>query len=108
MSGNRAKSVPDRDAKGRFVKGNTSNGGRKPMPEDFRRCVLENAPDALKTVLEVMRSPSASNRDRLEAAKIVMERAYGKPEGAVKLSTDVSVLESARRIGAILVGEDGA
>ena len=83
---NRAKTGKQRDEKGRFIAGN-HNGGRKKQPPEFRAVVLENAPDALQVLLAIMRDEDASNADRIKAANIIIERAYGKPDSTVKLET---------------------
>lgn len=70
---------------GRFAPGHKSNGGRKRQPKAFRETVLKSAPEALETVLEIMRSTNARASDRLRAAEIVIERAYGKPDSTVRL-----------------------
>ena len=71
--------APERDSKGRFVKGHGKNGaGRKKQPPEFREMLENNAPKALEAVIGIMNDPGASNRDRLTAANIVIERTYGK------------------------------
>lgn len=74
-------------ATGRFIKGNPG-GGRPRMPEelkaDFRAC----APEALDTILAILRDGDAPHRDRLRAAEIILDRGYGKPVQAVDLSAE--------------------
>ena len=78
--------APERDSKGRFVKGHGKNGaGRKKQPQEFRELLETNAPKALEAVIDIMNDPGASNRDRLTAASIVIERTYGKVPVAVDL-----------------------
>ena len=75
-----------RDSKGRFQKGHTPKGsGRKPQTPEFRELALSNAPKALRVVIDVMNNPKASNKDRLTAAGMIIDRAYGKPDSTVKL-----------------------
>ena len=77
-----------RDQKGRFAKGHAPTGaGRKPQSPEFRELALSNAPKALEVVIEVMNNPKASNKDRLTAAGMIIDRAYGKPDSTVKLET---------------------
>ena len=96
-TGNWAKNGPERDDKGRFVAGNRSSGGRKKQPPEFRAAVLENAPAALAVIIAIMNNTSASNKDRLKAAEIIIERAYGKPDSTVKLQTSkADMLEDIR------------
>ena len=58
------------------------------MPEelkaDFRAC----APEALDTILAILRDGDAPHRDRLRAAEIILDRGYGKPVQAVDLSAE--------------------
>lgn len=77
-----------RDSKGRFQKGHTPQGsGRKPQPPEFRDLAVSNAPKALQTVVDIMNNPKASNKDRLTAAGMIIDRAYGRPDSTVKLET---------------------
>jgi len=64
--------------RGYFKPGNKL-GGRKPLDLDFKALLLEQSPQALQTIIEIMNNPKASNRERLEASKIIIERVYGKP-----------------------------
>ena len=67
-----------RDNKGRFVKGN-SNGGRKPMPDAFKKKCIANAEHALDTLIAIMNDRNEDAAKRISAGKIVIEYAYGKP-----------------------------
>lgn len=83
------RGAPERDSKGRFMKGHSKNGaGRKKLPPEFRELVETNAPKALEAVIEIMKDRNASNRDRLTAANIIIERAYGKVPVAVDLDPE--------------------
>ncbi|MGI6691172.1 MAG: hypothetical protein ACOX63_10115 [Christensenellales bacterium] len=73
----------ERDAKGRFVKGN-KGGGRPKQPPEFKALVKENATVALETVIEIMKNPEEDTKDRLTAARLVIEYAYGKAPQAIK------------------------
>lgn len=84
ISKNWAEIGDGREKNGRFAPGHKSNGGRKRQPKAFRETVLKSAPEALETVLEIMRSAARAS-DRLRAAEIVIERAYGKPDSTVRL-----------------------
>ena len=78
-----------RDEHGRFVKGN-AGGGRTKQPDAFKDTVKENALPALMVVIAIMNSESAKPKERLMAASIILERAYGKAPQAVDL-TQVTV-----------------
>lgn len=67
-----------RDDKGRFIKGN-KNGGRPKLREEFKRFAQEKSYDALKVVWGIMVGEETNARDRLSAARILMEYGYGKP-----------------------------
>ena len=67
-----------RDAKGRFVKGNTG-GGRKQTPQEFKDSLLALTAEALQTIVSVMRDKEASPALRLRAAESILDRCFGKP-----------------------------
>lgn len=49
------------------------------MPEELRKALKERyAPQALIYCAMLVRNPNAKDSDRLEAAKVLMERAWGK------------------------------
>ena len=86
-----------RDNKGRFVKGHSDNGaGRKKQSPEFRALLTTNAPKALETVIQIMNDKSASNRDRITAAGIVLDRAYGKAVANVHIESKNDMLEDIR------------
>ncbi len=82
----RMKNGQDRDGRGRFVKGN-GGGGRTRQPPEFHACALENAMDALQVLIDIMSNPKAMNSDRIRAAGIIIDRAYGKPDSTVRLES---------------------
>lgn len=67
-----------RDKNGRFVKGNTG-GGRKAMPKAMKEMAVEYAPQALQYAYQVMTDDAEKTAYRLDAAKLIIDRAYGKP-----------------------------
>ena len=75
----------DRDAKGRFVPGWKSNGGRKALPDDLKQAFREACPDALKTLVRIVNNEGAKDSDRIRAAEVILDRGYGKPVQAVDL-----------------------
>lgn len=91
--------IVGRDGKGRFVKGHAPNGaGRKKQTPEFRELLSTNAPKALEAVVKIMNDPGASNRDRLTAASIILERAYGKvPTALVIGEPKVEALDDIRQ-----------
>lgn len=95
-AGNRSENGKDRDAKGRFVKGNRSRGGRPPESPEFRACARAHTLEALNVLLGIMGSRSANNADRIQAAKLILAYAVGKPESSIRVET----------LPVILSGED--
>jgi hypothetical protein len=98
------KMAVNRDNTGRFVKGNKS-GGRPAQPEEFKRVVRENALPALLTLIEIMRDADAKQADRIKAAEIVIERAYGKAPQAVDMNVK-SVSEDTQKLLDKMLGEN--
>jgi hypothetical protein len=47
---------------------------------DFARIAREHGAEAMTTIHEVMEDPNANDRARLEAAKFLIERGFGKGE----------------------------
>ena len=74
-----------RDAKGKFVKGNKSNGGRPKLPDDLKQAFKAAAPDALRVLVEIVNNRGAKDGDRIRAAEVILDRGYGKPTQAVEL-----------------------
>lgn len=67
----------NRDAKGRFVAGNPG-GGRPKVPADVREAIRAACPEAVRVLVELLHSKKEAYR--LEAAKTLLDRGYGKPE----------------------------
>ena len=71
-----------RNKLGQFVKGNKASGGaggRPKLREEFKRFAQEKSYDALKVVWGIMVDEKTNARDRMSAARILMEYGYGKP-----------------------------
>lgn len=93
-----AKKNSNRDPiTGRFLPGN-SGGGRKPLPEDLRERFQTAGPEALDTLLAVMRNKKARAADRIHAAEIILDRGWGKPRQAVEIDSS-----SGRECGVVLL-----
>jgi hypothetical protein len=71
-----------RDKTGRFVPGSTG-GGRPPLPDEFRSAARKAALPALLYCIALVNNTRASDRDRLRASEIVLDRAFGKPPQAL-------------------------
>ena len=78
----------NRDKAGRFIAGNKS-GGRPKIPEDVKEAIRAACPEAVQYLIELMRNPKEKTAYRLDAAKTLLDRGYGKPEmmSKVELST---------------------
>ena len=64
---------------GRFQKGQSGNpAGRAKAPQAFKDIVAASTVGALNIILEIMRNPTAKESDRVKAAEIIIDRAYGK------------------------------
>lgn len=82
-----AKKNSNRDpTTGRFLPGN-SGGGRKALPEDVREKLQGAGPEAVDTLLAVMRDKKARAADRIRAAEIVLNHGFGKPRQAIELES---------------------
>ena len=72
-----------RDKLGRFAKGTTGNtqrvGGRPKLKEEFKRFAHEKSVEALQDVYFIMKDINSSNKDKLTAARIIIESGFGKP-----------------------------
>ena len=90
MSNEKQPTKPDkqgiiREPNGKFAKGvcPTRNGGRKPMPKEFKELALAHSIDALKVCIEIMNDKKKQSKDRLKACEIILERSYGKAPQAI-------------------------
>lgn len=70
--------MTERDARGRFVKGN-SGGGRPRMPKEFREKAQKISWKALDRLEKIIEDETADDAQVIAASKLVIERAYGKP-----------------------------
>jgi len=82
--------IPDnRDKTGKFQPGKTGNpGGRPSLPEEFKLLARSASIPALKTCIEIVNNPKCKPNERVKAAEIVLDRAWGKPIQGVDLSFD--------------------
>lgn len=70
----------NRDNTGKFVKGKSGNpSGRPKTPDAFKDIVKDKSTSAITRVIEIMEDPESKPQDVMQAAKIVIEYAYGKP-----------------------------
>ncbi len=71
-----------RDKSGRFLPGH-SEGGRPKIPDDVREAIRAACPEAVKVLIELLHDKKSLIR--LEAAKTLLDRGYGKPESMSKI-----------------------
>ena len=71
-----------RDENGRFLPGN-SGSGRPKIPADVKEAIKAACPEAVRVLIELLHSKKEAYR--LEAAKTLLDRGYGKPESMSKI-----------------------
>lgn len=78
-----------RDAAGKFLKGVSGNPkGRPPALPQFEALAKQHAPEALDTILRVLRNEAAKGTERVAAAKVILEYAYGKPKQITEMKIE--------------------
>ena len=74
----------NRDENGRFVAGNNANPtGRPKVPREVREAIRAACPEAVQVLIELLHDKKSLIR--LEAAKSLLDRGYGKPETMSKI-----------------------
>lgn len=83
-----------RDEKGRVLPGQCLNkSGRPKKDKDIRQLILDKTKDlgtVFKTLLDIMNSKKASNKDRIASAKVLLEYSMGKPAQQVNATVDTT------------------
>ncbi len=90
-----------RDSAGHFAPGVSANpGGRVKVPDEVKAALRAASPEAVQVLIELLHDKKSLIR--LEAAKTILDRAYGKPVQAQDVSLDmagsVDVLAQIRRV----------
>lgn len=68
-----------RDAKGKFVKGDTGGRGRPKLKEEFKKFAQEKSIEALRVVYGLLLDEGIKPSDRTYAARLIMEYGFGRP-----------------------------
>lgn len=91
MAVKRTKNGEDcRDNKGRFTPGNKV-GGRKKIPQDVRDMFKAATPAAAGLLIKTIDNEDAPLAMRMDAAKTVIERVYGKATQPIDGSLDATL-----------------
>lgn len=72
---------------GRFASGHSGNpGGQRRMPAELREAFQDKTQAALDVLVAVMQDKKAKGADRVHAAKVILDRAWGRPAQSVELA----------------------
>ena len=81
-----------RNETGKFKKGVSGNPkGRPKTPQEFKDLVKANAVPAINTLIQIMNNPKAKDPDRIKAADVIIERAYGKAVQPIDADVNANV-----------------
>lgn len=85
---------------GRFLPGQSPNPGGRPKKTEEEKDALEEirklAPGVAAKMKEMLNAPKVPAIAKVRILEIILERTYGKPETALRLSADVQSNEAAR------------
>lgn len=92
-----------RDAKGRFVKGNNGNPGGRPKQDGATREAMSLlrsvAPDAVQTAISMLRNEETPPPVRVKLIEIILDRTYGKAPQSVEITqSKADIADDIRKI----------
>ena len=79
--------IVKQDTSGKFLPGNCS-GGRPATSPEIKEMCQALAPRAIEIAHEILNSGKTSARDKLTAAGLILDRAYGKAPQAVSMDVN--------------------
>lgn len=95
-----------RDKNGRFLPGN-AGGGRPKIPQEVKEAIRAACPEAVQVLIEIMSNQREKTCNRLEAAKTLLDRGYGKPAQAMNVEVSGN-MDVRAQIRSILLGHGDA
>lgn len=91
----------NRDATGRFQKGQSGNpGGRPKVPDNIKKALSDLVPESIEVKRQILHDETAPLDLKNKVADSILDRVYGKPGYAVE---DASA-ETLSRLDAMLAG----
>jgi len=101
-------SIPaNRTLTGQFAKGVSGNpSGRKPEPQAFKELAVNNCVELLQIVIDIAKDPNASNKDRLRAVDMVLDRGLGKAVQQMDINGNAEYVIKVPRLDKIIEGEN--
>jgi hypothetical protein len=72
--------------------GHATNGGRKPLAVELKGVDLASphVADSFRVVAEIMRNEDSNSRDRIAAAKLLIEYGCGKPKETIETTHNLN------------------
>lgn len=67
-------------------------GGRPKMPDHLKKRFKEMSEDAVTLLQQALTDPGVRMRERLLAAQIVLDRAYGKPQQQIDVDAGIGIV----------------
>ena len=91
----------------RFKPGQSGNPSGRPKRTSEEQSALDSirklAPEAVKQMEAILTNPRASSYAKIQVISIILDRTFGRPEAAVKVTTAQQSVESAEaRIAALV------